>query len=175
MWEKSTWKIAFSSLTLPRVGWICASSRPKAAFLSSTWCCAWAEIPSLWLVCGQHFAEHNHVAVYIKERWVVADNYRWIYWDFLLRGVKFLHGYKELEIDSWSLTLPSCASVSGSCVCESRSLIEFCALLLGDSVCFHMFHASSTDAQKLCWVVLHALIVLSSFVDVITPKGYVFP
>lgn len=84
MWEKSTWKIAFSSLILPWVEWIWASSGAKVAFLWVAWYCAWAEIPFLWLVCGQHFAEQSHVAVYVKERWV-ADNYRWIYWDFLLR------------------------------------------------------------------------------------------
>lgn len=89
-WEKSTWKIAFSSLILPWVGWMRASSRAKVAFLWVAWYCAWAEIPFLWLVCGQHFAEQGHVAVYVKERWVVADNYRWIYWDFLLRVSSYM-------------------------------------------------------------------------------------
>lgn len=177
MWEKSTWKIAFSSLILPWVGWIWASSRAKVAFLWVAWYCAWAEIPFLWLVCGQHFAEQSHVAVYVKESWVVAGNYRWIYWDFLLRVSSYMVAdARNWKYDSWRLFYQVIsAALSGSCVCESRSLVEFCALLLRDSICFNMFHASSADAQKLCWAVLHALIVSSSFVDVITPKGYVFP
>lgn len=99
---------------LPQVGWIWASSTPKVVFLQVAWYCVWAEIPYLWLVCGQHVAEYSHTAVYVKERWFVADNYRWIYWDFLLRVVKFLHGCwcKELEVGPRSLSFLS------SCVCS---------------------------------------------------------
>lgn len=143
-------KYNLSVTSLPQVEWIWASSRPKV-FLCVARCCARADIRSLWLVCGQCFAESGHVAVYVKERWFVADNYRWIYWDFLLRVVKFLHGCwcKELEIGPWSPSLPS----SPRCVCESRALNSVSSCW-GTAFALICFHTSSSDSQTLCCVVL---------------------
>lgn len=64
---------------------------------------------SVCWVYGQHCAEFSHRAADVRESWFVADNYRWIYLDFLLRVVQFLHAcwWKELEIGPWTLSFPS--------------------------------------------------------------------
>lgn len=60
--------------------------------------------------CVVSTVQSSATRLVMLESWFVADNYRWIYLDFLLGVVKFLHGCwcKELEVGPWSLSFPSC-------------------------------------------------------------------
>lgn len=124
---KSTRTMSFSSSL--HVGWVWWP-----------WALGRVTIPSVCWVCSQHCAEFSHGAGDVRENLFVARNYRWIYLDFLLGVVKFLHGCwgKELEVGPWCPSFPSCLC----CVHGSGVWAEFCTFLLRDSTCFNVFPCS---------------------------------
>lgn len=170
--EKSTRNISFSSSAS---SWHLSQLQNKGSISSGSVILCWR-----WNSLSDQFAvsalQYGRVAVCVQARWFVADNYRWIYWDFLLVRGKVLHdGWrKELEVvpSSPSSPLSSLSPPAGVRALRSRAFVEFCALLLRGS----SYHVSRLPAPTLSssWVVLHVLIVVSSCVCEITPKGYIF-
>lgn len=171
--EKSTWNISFSSSAS---SWQLSQLQNKGSISSGSVIPCWR-----WNSLSDQFAvstlQYSRMAVCVQARWFVADNYRWIYWDFLLVPGKVLHECwrKELEVvhSSPSSPLSSLCPAVGVGALRSRTFVEFCALLLRD----RHYRVSRLPAPTLssCWVVLHVMIVVNSCVYEITPKGYIFP